>query len=104
MSESLEQVIDRQGQLIDALDARDAEAIEAASLELAEALRVLGAEGAVYDVAPQRIDHALRQAQAARIRANILADWTRQRIDRLSEIRSGSAVTYSKKGVSTPTT
>lgn len=102
MSKLLEEVISRQEQLILALDARDPAAIETATVELADALRALGAEGAVYGTAPQRVDHALRQAQAARIRVNVLSDWTRQRIDRLSEIRSGSALTYSNKGISAP--
>lgn len=102
MSEMLERVIARQEQLINALDARDANAIEAATVELADALRTLGAEGAVYKIAPQRVDHALRQAQAARIRVNVLADWTRQRIDRLFELRSGTPPTYSNKGISAP--
>lgn len=102
MRSLLDQVISRQDQLILALDERDADAIETATARLADALRALGAEGAVYDTPPQRVDHALRQAQAARIRVNVLADWTRQRIDRLSEIRSGSTLTYSNKGISAP--
>ena len=102
MSTALDQVIARQEELIKALDGRDASAIEAATVELADALRALGAEGAVYGVAPKRLDHALRQTQAARIRVNVMSDWTRQRIDRLSEIRSGSALTYSNKAISSP--
>jgi hypothetical protein len=102
MSPALEKVIARQDELIGALDARDAAAIEAASLELADALRTLGAEGAVYGVEARRVEHALRQCQAARIRVNVLSDWTRQRIDRLTEVRSGSSLTYSNKVISAP--
>jgi len=101
MNGSLEHVIACQGQLIDALDARDASAIELATVELADALGALGANGAIYGVDPSRVDHAIRQAQATRIRVNVLSDWTRQRIDRLAEIRSGSKPTYSNKSITT---
>ena len=102
MSGYLEHVIACQGQLIEALDARDAGAIEVATVELADALGALGGEGAFYGVEAGRVDHAMRQAQAARIRLNVLSDWTRQRIDRLAEIRCGSTPTYSNKGITTP--
>ena len=102
MSGYFEHVIACQGQLIDALDARDAGAIELATVQLADALGALGAEGAFYDVEAGRVDHAMRQANAARIRVNVLSDWTRQRIDRLAEIRSGSTPTYSDKRITAP--
>lgn len=102
MSGYLEHVMVCQKRLIDALDARNAAAIEAATTELADALSALGTEGAVYGVEPQRLDQARRQAEAARVRVNILSEWTRQRIDRLAEIRTGSVSTYSKKGAFAP--
>ena len=102
MARSLEHVIDCQQRLIEALDARDAAALEDATLELANALGALNANGAVYDVEPTRLGFAMKQAQAARIRVNVLSDWTRQRIDRLAEVRSGPSATYGKKTIYQP--
>lgn len=102
MSASIDHVIACQDRLLGAIDALDAPAIEAATVELAAALGALGSEGAFYGLEPGRLDHAMRQAEAARIRVNVLSDWTRQRIDRLGEIRSGSAITYSNKGINAP--
>lgn len=102
MSLTLEQVIDCQQRLIAALDARDVTAIETATFELSDALISLRANGAVYDVQPDRLNLAMKQAKAARIRVNVLADWTRQRIDRLAEVRSGPSVTYGKRRIYEP--
>lgn len=104
MSGYLEHVIACQDRLIGALDARDGPAIEVATVELADALSALDAEGAFYGVETNRIEHAQRQAEAARIRVNMLSDWTRQRIDRLAEIRSGAPPTYSNLGNFAPGT
>jgi hypothetical protein len=46
------------------------------------------------------MDRALRKADAARIRVNILSDWTRQRLDRLTELRGGQPASYGKHRVS----
>jgi hypothetical protein len=42
---------------------------------------------------------ASKRSDAARIRVNVLSDWTRQRIGPLSEIRSGSSPSYRKHKV-----
>lgn len=102
MARNLEHVIDCQQRLIEALDARDAAALERATVDLSDALSVLKANGAVYDVEPARLGLAMKQAQAARIRVNVLSDWTRQRIDRLAEVRSGPSATYGKKRIYEP--
>ena len=99
MNLALERVVACQERFIEALDARDAEAIETATIELAGVLQELAASGAVRGVDQARLDHALRQAKAARIRVNILSDWTRQRIDQLSEMRSGAPLSYGNKGI-----
>ena len=98
MNLALERVVACQDRIIEALDMRDADAIETAAVELAGVLQELAASGAVRGVDQARLDHALRQAKAARIRVNILSDWTRQRIDQLSEIRSGALPSYGNKG------
>lgn len=99
MSLVLNRVVECQDEMIEALDARDAEAIERASVALAEALRALSGEGALRETDEETVERALLKADAARIRVNILSDWTRQRIDRLSEIRSGSSPSYRKRKV-----
>jgi hypothetical protein len=99
MSLALNHVVACQDEMIEALDARDAEAIERASVALAEALQVLSGEGALRESDQATIERALLKADSARIRVNLLSDWTRQRIDRLSEIRCGSSPSYRKRGV-----
>lgn len=94
MKQILEEVISCQERLIAALDARDVLALEDATAELETALGSLKASGAVYKAAGARLDFALRQSGAARIRVNVLADWTRQRIDQVTEIRSGEVPTF----------
>ena len=77
--------------MIAALDERDVDRIEQQTAKLAELLndyRQSAAEPASIDTRDD-IDRASQQALAASIRVNYLADWTRQRIDRLSQIRSG---------------
>jgi hypothetical protein len=90
----VEQLITAQAALIAALDSRDASAIEAATRALADAVAAVRAQdtwresGGVRD----RLSHALKQTDAARIRINYLADWTRQRIDSIAELRGGASV------------
>ena len=100
MSGTLDHVIACQERLISALDSRNAAALEAATAELADALTQLRANGAVYQTDSNRLDHALRQSEAARIRVNVLADWTRQRIDRLAEYRGTGGGAYGRTGLS----
>jgi hypothetical protein len=102
MASTLEYVIRCQQRLIAALDARDAAALETATSELSDALTALRANGAVHDVERDRVDYAMKQAQAARIRVNVLSEWTRQRIDRLAEVRSGPSATYGKRTIYEP--
>jgi hypothetical protein len=99
MSLVLDRVVACQDEMIEALDARDAEAIERASIALAEALHALSGQGALREADREIVERALLKADAARIRVNVLSDWTRQRIDRLSEIRSGSSPSYGKRKV-----
>ena len=83
MSATIEGVIACQSRLLAALDARAVEAIENETAALARLLAAL--KGAPSE--PSRIEHARKQTEAARIRVNVLSDWTRQRIDRLAELR-----------------
>lgn len=87
-----------QAALIEALDAQDVHAIEAATTELAEAvdaLRRVAAAGGDEEAA--QIDYALRQSQAARIRVNCLSQWNSQKIDRLQQIRGIQPARFASK-------
>jgi hypothetical protein len=93
----VESLITAQATLIAALDTRDASAIEAATRALADAVAAVRAQDTWRESggARDRLSHALKQTDAARIRINYLADWTRQRIDSIAELRGGaSAQTY----------
>jgi hypothetical protein len=85
----LDLVISCQEALLDALDARDVCAIESVSAALAKALAEARNADSWSDSGTlrQKVDHASKQATAARIRVNCLSQWTRQRIDRLNELR-----------------
>lgn len=85
-SDPVENVIAAQSSLIAALDARSPDDIVAATTRLAEAIALLNEHNANrQDLA--KINHAIRQSEAARMRVNILSEWNRQRIDRLAELR-----------------
>jgi hypothetical protein len=95
----LEEVVACQEALLQAIDSRDVEAIEDATKALAEAV------DKAYTIQPPRssdrslVEHALRQSDALKMRVNTLTDWTRQRIDRIDELRGRSAQdTYTKYG------
>ncbi len=96
MSATIEDIISCQSRLLTALDARNVVEIETETATLAHLIASL--RDAPADAA--RVDHARKQSEAARIRVNILSDWTRQRIDRLAELRGQSSVkttgTYAK--------
>jgi hypothetical protein len=95
----IEGVITAQATLIAAIDAGDVAAIEAATAALSRMLSAVRASGAVADVSRDRVDHALKQTEAARTRVNYLADRTRQRLDRLAEIRGNRRpATYNSAG------
>lgn len=99
ISTALDRLIARQQALIEALDSRDADAINCATASLAEAVEQCRQMDSWHPQPEQQrqLDHALRQSDAARIRVNVLTDWTRQRIDQLHELRSGTqASTYTK--------
>jgi hypothetical protein len=93
----VETLITAQAALIAALDSRDAAAIEATTRALADAVAALRTQDTWRENGDvrERLSHALKQTDAARIRINYLADWTRQRIDSIAELRGGgSAQTY----------
>jgi predicted short-subunit dehydrogenase-like oxidoreductase (DUF2520 family) len=95
----LEAVIGAQAALIAALDAGEVATIEAATTTLAQALQSLRAHGAVGAIARDRVEHALKQSDAARTRVNYLADRTRQRLDRLASRRGAPpSPTYTNAG------
>lgn len=96
MTTDIESVIACQERLIAALDARDVNVLETVTVELDRALQELQARGAVHEKEGSQLDYALRQSTAARIRVNVLADWTRQKIDRISDIRHAGSSTYGK--------
>ncbi|UAK26050.1 hypothetical protein [Sphingomonas nostoxanthinifaciens] len=92
MSESaLLRVVNAQAALIAALDAHDLETLDAANVELAEALGELQAHGA-WRERPELRDtliHALKSADAARGRINFLADSNQRRLERLVSLTRG---------------
>lgn len=91
----IEAIVERQAELIAALDAGDADAIVAASKTLSATLGAFRAHTAIVD--PARAEYALKQAHAASIRVNYLSHWTRQKIDRLAEHRGQKpGLTYTK--------
>lgn len=89
-AEAIEAVLDCQSDLITAIDTRDVDAIIRASEALAAAVtRLRNVESWPADaLAAERLRSALHQNQAAAIRINLQAFWTRQNIDRLAEIRA----------------
>ena len=82
-------VLDCQARLIAALDAGDADAIEAASASLSAATRELRLHRGGVD--RSLLELGLKQAEAARIRVKYLTAWNRQKIDRLAEYRGQSS-------------
>lgn len=99
--DQIEAVITAQGALIAALDAADVAAIEAATRDLAALIESVRRSGSIRasNGTKSRVDHALKQGDAARMRVNYLADRTRQRADRLTAHRGGArAATYTAAG------
>ncbi len=86
-------VITCQDDLMRAIDARDVAAVEVATMALHSAVEKARAVSIVRDtgVERSRVEFALKQSDALRMRVNILSNWTRQRIDRLAEIRGFQA-------------
>jgi hypothetical protein len=95
----IEGVIAAQAALIAALDAGDVAAIEGTTTTLSRLLLAIRSSGAPAGVRHDRVDHALRQTDAARARVNYLADRNRQRLDRLAERRGARRPsTYNSTG------
>jgi predicted RNA methylase len=94
--DSLDDVIRRQAELIAALDTMDAAAITNATEALAAALSISKSKDYSGDraAARERIGHALQQSHAAAIRINSQMHWTRQRIDRIAELRGMGRKTF----------
>ncbi len=88
----IEQLIAAQATLIAALDTRDAVAIEQATQALGSSVAALRGQDAWRESGDmrERVSLALKQTDAARIRINYLADWTRQRIDGIAQLRGGA--------------
>lgn len=86
----LERLVSAQYNLIQALDRGDVAGIESATSVMKQILATLGSEASTEQLRP-RIEHALRQGDAARARVNFLADRTCQRLDRLARYRHFSA-------------
>ena len=98
-SSDIETIIAAQVSLIEALDSGQVLAIEATTARLSGILASVRHGGAIADMDRGRVDHALRQAEAARSRVNYLADRTRRRADYLDRKRGGaSASTYAANG------
>lgn len=88
MTDTLDALIASQAALIAALDSNDVSAIEQATKELAAAISsVRESEITPSTDSAADVDYALKQSHAARIRVNCLSEWTRQKIDRLDQIR-----------------
>lgn len=88
---AIELLIEAQSDLIAALDSGNVAAIENSTQAMAAAVEKVRAQDAWRDTADlPKLDYAMKQSQAARMRINYLSDWTRQKIDRLFEIRGGA--------------
>jgi hypothetical protein len=88
---AIELLIEAQSDLIAALDSGNVAAIEDSTQAMAAAVEKVRAQDAWRDTADlPKLDYAMKQSQAARMRINYLSDWTRQKIDRLFEIRGGA--------------
>jgi hypothetical protein len=86
---AIDTLIAAQSALIAALDAHDAGQIERATQMLATAVVAARNHDVWHDSAATKdaIHYAMKQSEAARIRVNSLSDWTRQRIDRIADLR-----------------
>lgn len=82
---ALRQLMDAQTALRAALESRDIDALESATLSLNEAVLEARAAGAWREIPDLRDDlvHALRTADAVRGHINALADRNRRQLDRL---------------------
>jgi hypothetical protein len=92
--QAIDHMVAAQTALIAAIDARDANAIEQATAALNQAIIQMRAQDVWHDGNDlrDRIGHALRQNDAARIRINTMTEWTRQRIDGIARLRGAEPV------------
>jgi hypothetical protein len=88
----IELVLDCQTDLLAAIERQDADALVRASENLSAAISQLGdaRDWPDFEPASNRLRLALEQNRAALQRLNLMRHWTRQRIDRLNELRSGN--------------
>ncbi len=87
----IEAVLDCQTDLITAIDRQDADAIVRATEALAGAVATLrdAPDWPGFAPAAERLRYAMAQNGQALMRINLLKHWTRQRIDRVNELRRG---------------
>ena len=85
---AIDMLIDRQAALIKALDSGNISEIENATQEMASAVKAVRAQSVWHERSElDRLNYAMKQTQAARIRVNYLSDWTRQKIDQFADLR-----------------
>ena len=88
MDAILDAIIDAHTHLIAALDSGSVAAIELATVRLSHTLHtVAGATVEPTQDARARVDHALRQSEAAGLRINYLADRNRQKLAKINPLR-----------------
>ncbi len=100
-SDALDAVIAAERALIAALDACDAAAVEASTADYRHALgRVKAIDGwRQDDTIKTRANEALALADAARVRVNVMADHTRQRLQLLAAGRGQAGpIVYRRDG------
>jgi hypothetical protein len=85
-SAEIDDLIGCQNELIRALDMREIPAIFAAANALS-AVAERARFGVERHQEAQKVEYALKQSTALKIRINTLSAWNRQRIDRLGELR-----------------
>jgi hypothetical protein len=99
---ALDVLIDRQRELLAALDMRDVEGIEVATSNMAHAVNALRATDMWLDhpTLKETLDYGLRQAEAAQTRVKFMSDWNSQKLEKLADLRSdATAGTYGKPTV-----
>jgi hypothetical protein len=93
---AIDHLVSCQDALMRAIDARNVTAMDAASAQVAKAAREVQAAPLCREDL-DKLQHALNQTTALKMRVNTMTDWTCQRIDRLAELRGQTAPpTYGK--------
>jgi hypothetical protein len=100
---TLDRLIESEQALVAALDGDGVEAIEQALVSFADSIEGLKTVAGWRDTPDVvlRVTHALRLAEAARIRTLYLADRTRRQIERLTAMggRTEPALAYGRNGM-----